>query len=165
MKKRILSLCLSAAIVMTVSSMAVNASETSGEGASTAQAVEIEQEQAQEEAVTDAAGNVIAPETAQAIDNADLGVTNITPAEEPAVAEVGAEEAMQTPESGDAEMTKSTIGAAFDSTYQFVKEDAVVYLLDAAVVKAEPSDDAEDLVSLEKYSSIHLTGSSGGSQS
>ena len=87
MKKRILSLCLSAAIVMTVSSMAVNASETSGEGASTAQAVEIEQEQAQEEAVTDAAGNVIAPETAQAIDNADLGVTNITPAEEPAVAE------------------------------------------------------------------------------
>ena len=160
MKKRILSLCLSAAIVMTVSSMAVNASETSGEGASTAQAVEIEQEQAQEEAVTDAAGNVIAPETAQAIDNADLGVTNITPAEEPAVAEVGAEEAMQTPESGDAEMTKSTIGAAFDSTYQFVKEDAVVYLLDAAVVKAEPSDDAEDLVSLEKYSSIHLTVSS-----
>ena len=55
---------------------------------------------------------------------------------------------------------KSTIGAAFDSAYEFVKEDAIVYLTEAASVKAEPSDDAEDIANLEKYSSVHLTGSS-----
>ena len=168
MKKRILSLCLSAAIALSMAGFAVNASETAGEGSTTTEAAAVEEEQTQEEveaeAVTDAAGNVITPETAQAIDNADLGVTDIIQeesAEETEAAAVadGAEEAMQVPETDESEMTKSTIGAAFDSSYQFNKEDAVVYLLEAAEVKAEPSDDAESIASLEKYSSIYLTGS------
>ena len=71
----------------------------------------------------------------------------------------GAEATMQAPETDESEMTKSTIGAAFDSSYQFNKEDAAVYLLEAAEVKAEPSDDADSIASLEKYSSIYLTGS------
>ena len=118
---------------------------------------------AAEELPTDAAGQVIAPETAQAIDNADVGATALqqTAEEEASNAADGAQEAMQAPESTDAaDMNKSTIGAAFDNTYAFVKEDAIVYLAEAAAVKAEPSDDAEDLTFLDKYSSIHLTGSS-----
>ena len=158
MKKRILSLCLSAAIVMGIAGMVASASEAAGEGSTTTEAAAVEEEQTQEEVVTDAAGNVITPETAQAIDNADLGATGIAP-EESAEAADGAQEAMQAPEADESEMTKSTIGAAFDSSYQFDKEDAVVYLLQAAEVKAEPSDDAESIASLEKYSSIRLTGS------
>ena len=164
MRKRILSLCLTAAIVMGLTGLAASASETAGEGASTEEAASIEEEQTQEEVVTDAAGNVITPETAQAIDNPDLGVNNIVQEEQSEETETsavadGAEEAMQAPETDDLEMTKSTIGAAFDSSYQFDKEDAVVYLLQAAEVKAEPSDDAESIASLDKYSSIRLTGS------
>ena len=170
MKKRILSLCLSAAIALSMTGFAVNASEAATEGSTTTETAAVEEEQTQEEVeteaevVTDAAGNVITPETAQAIDNADLGVTDIIQEEsteetEAAAVADGAEEAMQVPETDDSEMTKSTIGAAFDSSYQFNKEDAVVYLLEAAEVKAEPSDDAESIASLEKYSSIYLTGS------
>ena len=164
MRKRILSLCLTAAIVMGLTGLAASASETAGEGASTEEAASIEEEQTQEEVVTDAAGNVITPETAQAIDNPDLGVNSIVQEEQSEETETsavadGAEEAMQAPETDDPEMTKSTIGAAFDSSYQFDKEDAVVYLLQAAEVKAEPSDDAESIASLDKYSSIRLTGS------
>ena len=170
MKKRILSLCLSAAIALSMTGSAVNASEAATAGSTTTETAAVEEEQTQEEVeteaevVTDAAGNVITPETAQAIDNADLGVTDIIQEEsteetEAAAVADGAEEAMQVPETDDSEMTKSTIGAAFDSSYQFNKEDAVVYLLEAAEVKAEPSDDAESIASLEKYSSIYLTGS------
>ena len=168
MKKRILSLCLSAAIALSMTGFVAYASEAAGEGSTTTETAAVEEEQTQEEVeaevVTDAAGNVITPETAQAIDNADLGVTDIIQeesAEETEAAAVadGAEEAMQVPETDESEMTKSTIGAAFDSSYQFNKEDAVVYLLEAAEVKAEPSDDAESIASLEKYSSIYLTGS------
>lgn len=170
MKKRILSLCLSAAIALSMTGFAVNASEAATEGSTTTETAAVEEEQTQEEVeteaevVTDAAGNVITPETAQAIDNADLGVTDIIQEEsteetEAAAVADGAEEAMQVPETDESEMTKSTIGAAFDSSYQFNKEDAVVYLLEAAEVKAEPSDDADSIASLEKYSSIYLTGS------
>ena len=170
MKKRILSLCLSAAIALSMTGFAAYASEAATEGSTTTETAAVEEEQTQEEVeteaevVTDAAGNVINPETAQAIDNADLGVTDIIQeesAEETEAAAVadGAEEAMQVPETDESEMTKSTIGAAFDSSYQFNKEDAVVYLLEAAEVKAEPSDDADSIASLEKYSSIYLTGS------
>ena len=168
MKKRILSLCLSAAIALSMTGFAAYASEAATEGSTTTETAAVEEEQTQEEVeaevVTDAAGNVITPETAQAIDNADLGVTDIIQeesAEETEAAAVadGAEEAMQVPETDESEMTKSTIGAAFDSSYQFNKEDAVVYLLEAAEVKAEPSDDADSIASLEKYSSIYLTGS------
>ena len=164
MRKRILSLCLTAAIVLGLTGLAASASETAGEGASTEEAASIEEEQTQEEVVTDAAGNVITPETAQAIDNPDLGVNNIVQEEQSEETETsavadGAEEAMQAPETDDLEMTKSTIGAAFDSSYQFDKEDVVVYLLQAAEVKAEPSEDAESIASLDKYSSIRLTGS------
>ena len=81
MKKRILSLCLSAAIALSMAGFAVNASETAGEGSTTTEAAAVEEEQTQEEVVTDAAGNVITPETAQAIDNADLGATGIAPEE------------------------------------------------------------------------------------
>ena len=168
MKKRILSLCLSAAIALSMTGFAAYASEAATEGSTTTETAAVEEEQTQEEVeaevVTDAAGNVITPETAQAIDNADLGVTDIIQeesAEETEAAAVadGAEEAMQVPETDESEMTKSTIGAAFDSSYQFNKEDAAVYLLEAAEVKAEPSDDADSIASLEKYSSIYLTGS------
>ena len=168
MKKRILSLCLSAAIALSMTGFAVYASEAATEGSTTTETAAVEEEQTQEEVeaevVTDAAGNVITPETAQAIDNADLGVTDIIQEEsaqetEAAAVADGAEEAMQVPETDESEMTKSTIGAAFDSSYQFNKEDAAVYLLEAAEVKAEPSDDADSIASLEKYSSIYLTGS------
>ena len=170
MKKRILSLCLTAAIALSMTGFAAYASEAAGEGSTTTETAAVEEEQTQEEVeteaevVTDAAGNVITPETAQAIDNADLGVTDIIQEEsteetEAAAVADGAEEAMQVPETDESEMTKSTIGAAFDSSYQFNKEDAVVYLLEAAEVKAEPSDDADSIASLEKYSSIYLTGS------
>ena len=184
MKKRILSLCLSAAVVISSSAVcgfAVRAAESAGEGATTTEAVTTETAPAEEEistsseaeVPTDAAGNVITPETAQAIDSADLGVTNIAPeeaaseeespeaAEEAKVAEAAeaAEAAMQAPETDESEMDKSTIGAAFDSSYQFNKEDVIVYLVEAAAVKAEPSDDAEEIASLDKYSSILLSGS------
>ena len=81
MKKRILSLCLSAAIALSMTGFAVYASEAATEGSTTTETAAVEEEQTQEEVeaevVTDAAGNVITPETAQAIDNADLGVTDI----------------------------------------------------------------------------------------
>ena len=118
---------------------------------------------AAEELPTDAAGQVITPETAQAIENADLGATALeqTAEEEASSVANGAEEAMQAPEGTDLlDMDKSTIGAAFDNAYEFVKEDSIVYLSEAAAVKAEPSDDAEDLAFLDKYSPIRLTGSS-----
>ena len=191
MKKRILSLCLMMAVAVSsgvVPGMAVRASEEAGEGASTSEmqqdnefsqeseeylapsewatpAVPDPVETTEQEVYTDAAGQLITPETAQAIENADLGLTDMEKAAnaEPEAAEVaaGAEEALSTPEDADSlQMDKSTIGAAFDSTYQFIKEDAVVYLSDAAVVKTEPSDEAQDMASLAKYTSIRLTGSS-----
>ena len=113
---------------MSMTGFAAYASEAATEGSTTTETAAVEEEQTQEEVeaevVTDAAGNVITPETAQAIDNADLGVTDIIQEE-----------------------------SAFN------KEDAAVYLLEAAEVKAEPSDDADSIASLEKYSSIYLTGS------
>ena len=178
MRKRILSLCLSAVILAgagAMSTMSARATETAGEGATSTETAqiqeqtpeeEIEQEQneTETEVPTDAAGNVITPETAMAIDNADLGATNIsgeeTEAEEPAAVAEVVETAMQAPEAEETEMNKSTIGAAFDSNYQFDAEDSIVYITEAAAVKAEPYDYAEDLVSLEKYSSINLTGTS-----
>lgn len=185
MRKRIISLGLSIAILASASAglgLAVRASETASEGMTEAQMqTETEPEEAQqaesssqgsdvtelpEDVYTDAAGQVITPETAQALDNSDLGVTNIentadSEQEAENVAQA-AEETLQVPEDNGAEdMDKSTIGAAFDNSYQFDKEDATVYVTEEAAVKAEPSDDAEDLTVLEKYSSIHLTGSNG----
>ena len=157
-----------------MSTMSARATETAGEGATSTETAqiqeqtpeeEIEQEQneTETEVPTDAAGNVITPETAMAIDNADLGATNIsgeeTEAEEPAAVAEVVETAMQAPEAEETEMNKSTIGAAFDSTYLFDAEDAIVYLKKEAVVKAKPYDSAEDLIALDKYFSIHLTGS------
>ena len=171
MKKRILSLCLSAAMAMSVCagmSVTASASEAAGEGATISEAVQYEepsgqtQEEAGEDVLTDAAGNVITPETAQAIDHADLGATDMekTANGELEAADMadGAEEAMQAPES-NAEMDKSTIGAAFDSRYQFDKEDSIVFVREAAVVREEPSDDAPEIARIDKYSSIQLTGS------
>ena len=91
---------------------------------------------AAEEIPTDAAGQVIAPETAEAIDNADVGATDLqqTARDEASSVANGAEEAMQAPESADAEMNKSTIGAAFDSAYEFVKEDAIVIGIELGIV-------------------------------
>ena len=188
MRKRILSLGLSIAILASASAglgFAARASETAGEGM-TEEQMQIETEPEEElpaeglpaeitfpendeteqpeEIYTDAAGQVISAETAQALDNSDMGVTNIENTADPeqAAEDVAqaAEETLLVPEDNGAEdMDKSTIGAAFDSSYQFDKEDAVVYLLQAAEVKAEPSDDAESIASLDKYSSIRLTGS------
>ena len=172
MRKRILSLCLSAVILAgagAMTTMNARATETAGEGATGTEAAQIQEQTQQGESgesqvPTDAAGNVITPETARAIENADLGVTKIsgegTAAEETAGAAGGAETAMQAPDAEETEMNKSTIGAAFDSKYQFEKEDSIVYITEAAAVKAEPSDDAEDITSLEKYSSVNLTGTS-----
>ena len=191
MKKRILSLCLMMAVAVSsgvMPGMAAWASEEAGEGATTSEMQEDPEfsqdpeeflapsewatpdvpdstETSGEEVFTDAAGQVITPETAQAIDHADLGLTdmeNAVSAEaESGDAADGAEEAMAAPEDADTLlMDKSTIGAAFDSTYQFVKEDAIVYLSEAAAVKTEPSDEAQDMVSLAKYTAIRLTGSS-----
>lgn len=175
MTKRILSLFLSAVIAMSSGAafgLAVRASETAGEGATTTQATQIETEtesaqtadqSAAEEIQTDADGNVIAPETAQAIENADMGVTELetvtdTEAEAANVAD-GAEEAMQTPLEAGTEMDKSTVGAAFDTTYQFDKEDEIVFVSEAVMIKAEPSDNAADIASLDKYATVRLTGS------
>jgi hypothetical protein len=65
---------------------------------------------------------------------------------------------LQAPTADETEMNKSTIGAAFDSSYQFTSEDSIVYITEAAAVKSEPFDDAEYIAFLEKYSSINLTG-------
>ena len=165
MRKRILSLCLSAVILAgagAVCGTAARATETAGEGATNTETAQIEEDVTNDEAPTDAAGNVISPETAKAIDNADLGVTMITGEteveEENSDTASAADEALQAPAADETEMNKSTIGAAFDSSYQFVSEDSIVYLTEAAAVKSEPFDDAEDIASLEKYSSINLTG-------
>ena len=165
MRKRILSLCLSAVILMgagAVCGTAARATETAGEGATNTETAQIQEETAADQVPTDAAGNVITPETAKAIDSADLGATDITgentQGAENSAAASGAEEVLQAPSADDTEMNKSTIGAAFDSSYQFNKEDSTVYIKEAAYVKSEPSADAEDIVLLEKYSSINLTG-------
>ena len=165
MRKRILSLCLSAVILMgagAVCGTAARATETAGEGATNTETAQILEEITDNQVPTDAAGNVITPETAKAIDNADLGAAMITgenseEAENQSAASE-AEEVLQAPTADETEMNKSTIGAAFDSSYQFKSEDTIAYITEAAAVKSEPFDDAEDIVSLEKYSSINLTG-------
>ncbi|MBQ8985923.1 MAG: hypothetical protein IJ100_01575 [Lachnospiraceae bacterium] len=172
MRKQILSVCLSLAILAASGAtygMQASATETAAEGASVIEAVPAETEfaapQEEEESVpTDAAGNVIAPEVAQAIDSADVGVTDLekmTDAAQAADDVAGvAEEAIQAPVNpDDADMNKSTINAAFDSTYAFTKEDVVVYVSQAVSVKAEPADEAEDIASIDKYATVHLTGS------
>ena len=165
MRLKKLSLCLSAVIILGSSAFfgaAVRASETAGEGATAVETAPAVEENAGD-SQTDAAGNVITPQTAAAIENADLGVTNITgegsTAPEASDTASSAEAALQTPDSIGTEMNKSTIGAAFDSSYQFNKEDSIVFVTEAAAVKAEPSDEAQNITSLEKYSSIRLTGS------
>ena len=103
MKKRILSLCLMMAVAVSsgvVPGMAVRASEEAGEGASTSEmqqdnefsqeseeylapsewatpAVPDPAETTEQDVYTDAAGQLITPETAQAIENADLGLTDM----------------------------------------------------------------------------------------
>ena len=161
MRKQILSVCLSLTLLAasgSVYGMQARASETAAEGASVIEVVPAETEFAAPQEVddsvaTDAAGNVIAPEVAQAIDSADLGVTDMEKMTDPeqAAGDIadGAEETIQKVEDlNDADMNKSTINAAFDSTYEFTKEDAVVYVAQAASVKAEPSDDAEEIASI-----------------
>ena len=174
MKKRILSLYLSAMIAVlafTVPAMAAYASETAGEGSTAAPMQEeaapdspyFDSETGEDSAMpTDAAGQLISPETAQAIDSADVGLTDLQKATDPESsnesAANGASDTMAELEETEVDMNKSTIGAAFDNAYQFDKEDAVVYLSEAAVIKTEPSDDADDMLTLEKYSSVRLTG-------
>ena len=72
MRKRILSLCLSAVILMgagAVCGTAARATETAGEGATNTETAQIQEETAADQVPTDAAGNVITPETAKAIQN------------------------------------------------------------------------------------------------
>ena len=149
MRKQILSVCLSLTLLAasgSVYGMQARASETAAEGASVIEAVPAETEFAAPQEVddsvaTDAAGNVIAPEVAQAIDSADMGVTDMEKLADP-------------------EQAASDIADGAEET-EFTKEDAVVYVAQAASVKAEPSDDAEEIASIEKYASVHLTGSNG----
>ena len=165
MIKRLLTIALSAAIITAAgagSSFAARASESAGEGMTVQTQPETPSQDTSAdifpEMSEDAAGNVIPSETAQALENADMGVTGImngTETEQTA----DAAETLQLPGDDEAEMNKSTIGAVFDSTYRFEAEDAIVYLKKEAVVKAKPFDDAEDLIALDKYYPIHLTGS------
>ena len=166
MIKRLLTIALSAAIITAAgagSSFAARATEAAGEGMTVQTQPETPSQDTPAgifpEMSEDAAGNVIPSETAQALENADMGVTGImngTETEQPDDAAA----ALQIPGGNvTAEMNKSTIGAAFDSTYLFDAEDAIVYLKKEAVVKAKPYDSAEDLIALDKYFSIHLTGS------
>ena len=118
MRNRILSLCLSAVILMGAGAVwgtAAQATETAGEGATNTETAQILEETTDNQVPTDAAGNVITPETAKAIDNADLGVTMITgenseEADDPSAA-AGAEEVLQAPTADETEMNKSTIGS------------------------------------------------------
>ena len=167
MIKRLLTITLSAAIIMAAgagSALAARASEASGEGMTAQTQAEAPSEEtpadALQEVFTDAAGNIIAPDTAQALDNADMGATGLMTGDSAEQLDDPAGALQMPDDDGAAEMNKSTIGAAFDSTYQFDAEDAVVYLREAAVVKTEPFDEAEDLTALDKYTPIHLTGSS-----
>ena len=166
MIKRLLSITLSTAIIMAAgagSALAARASEASGEGTTAQTQAEALSPETLSDALsdvfTDAAGNVIPSDTAQALENADMGATDILGGSDTELAGDAAD-TLQLP-GGDSvdEMNKSTINAVFDSTYLFDEEDAIVYLKEAATVKAEPFDEAEDLLSLDKYLSIHLTGS------
>ena len=57
-----------------------------------------------------------------------------------------------------AEMNKSTIGAAFDEHYRFEAADELAYTTAAAAVLDKPEEGADEIASLEKYEEIHLTG-------
>ena len=105
MRLKKLSLCLSAVIILGSSAFfgaAVRASETAGEGATAVETAPAVEENAGD-SLTDAAGNVITPQTAAAIENADLGVTNITgegsTAPEASDTASSADAALQTPDS------------------------------------------------------------------
>ena len=150
MIKRLLTIALSAAIITAAgagSSFAARATEAAGEGMTVQTQPETPSQDTPAgifpEMSEDAAGNVIPSETAQALENADMGVTGImngTETEQPDDAAA----ALQLPGGNvTAEMNKSTIGAAFDSTYLFDAEDAIVYLKKEAVVKAKPYDSEE----------------------
>ena len=122
-----------------------------------------EETSAEEEIPTDAAGNMISQETADAIENADMGADQITEQpDEQQQAEAVAESADATitdpQENAEPAMDKSSIGAVFDDTYSFEKEDTKVYVVSAAAVKDKPADDADDIGQLEKYEEIRLTG-------
>ena len=178
MRKRLLSIALSAAIMITSAAgagLAARASETAGEGMTAQEETEALSQEASDGATDETGGEELpleteagispetetplSPETEAALENADMGVTDITNGEDPE--QVGdAAETLQMPEDSSAEdMNKSTINAAFDSTYQFDAEDAVVYVKEEAAVKTEPFDEAEDLLTLDKYFPIRLTGS------
>ena len=57
-----------------------------------------------------------------------------------------------------AEMNKSTIGAAFVEHYRFEAADELAYTTAAAAVLDKPEEGADEIASLEKYEEIHLTG-------
>lgn len=76
-------------------------------------------------------------------------------------ADAGAEApiVLEVPVPEETEMTRSTIGATFEESYRFEKEDEMVYLTAPAVVLEEPKEDAAEIAALEKYEEVHLTGS------
>ena len=171
MRKRLLSIVLSAAIMITLGTgagLAARASEAAGEGMTAQEETEADpstEAQMPPSPETEAdpsteAQMPLSPETEAALENADMGVTDIVNGTDPEEQMGDAAETLQMPEDPGAEdMNKSTINAAFDSTYQFDAEDAVVYVKEEAAVKSEPFDEAEDLQTLDKYVSIRLTGS------
>lgn len=152
---RILSVTLSAAIMMSTGAgfgLMARASETTGEG-------------------TTAAGQEMSADDAESFENAaqlsedaDLGATGLSEeiSDEQLAQDIAdaAEDTLQLPlDSGVKEMDKSAIGAVFDNTYLFDDENEIVYVTEAAAVKAEPFDEAEAIAQLDKYASVLLTGS------
>ena len=122
MIKRLLSITLSTAIIMAAgagSALAARASEASGEGTTAQTQAEALSPETLSDVFTDAAGNVIPSDTAQALENADMGATDILGGSDTELAGDAAD-TLQLP-GGDSvdEMNKSTINAVFDSTYLF----------------------------------------------
>ncbi len=172
MQKRSIPLSLTCAAILALSALhpmqaAAETAQTVTEGAAqdtTAQeAVENESALDADAIPTDAAGNIISQETAIAIDNADLGADQLAEDQlqedlAQSVAEAASETLPEVTDETDPAMDKSSIGAAFDDAYSFVKEETKVYLLTQAAVKQEPSEDAEEIGYLEKYDEVLLTG-------
>lgn len=168
MRKPMLPLYLAcaAAIVLSgtvpVSAKAAAAVETavegSTEGVTSGEAAEDDTETESADAVGQPAGDG----TAEAIDNADLGVDQLSDTDSTAAAKE-ADTAISVPDAetdSSEAMDKSAIGSAFDdASYQFEKEDVTVYLLEAADVLQAPNEGAEVIGTLKKYDAVQLTGS------
>lgn len=148
---------------MPVSALAATAVETAAEGSTeSAEDITAAGDSGTTDVSTDADGQIISTDTADAIDNADLGADQIGGADSSAAAEK-ADTAISVPDSeteSSGAMEKSAIGSAFDDeSYLFTEEDTTVYLLEAAEVLQTPDENSEVIGTLDKYDTVQLTGS------